>query len=238
MGLGLLFGHLDGSVKEMDRRQRAQQGGDGYGPEAPRPRARPTVPPVEPDSPRTRARPTVSPVDQEATPEGPRIRARPEQSSLAKRVREESEREAGAREEREAGPREGQGRQPRHTEGVYVISVAARLLEMHPQTLRKYERLGLVQPARTIGMLRLYSEEDLYQLRLIRHLEDRLGLNLAGVEWALTLVSQLLEMHRRLSAMAEAERMGRAIRQEMEMLFSLMNLPMEDTPLDQDGKHE
>ena len=54
----------------------------------------------------------------------------------------------------------------------------------------------------------------------------------------MTLVSQLLEMHRRLSAMAEAERMGRAIRQEMERLFSLMNLPMEDTPLDQDGKHE
>ena len=54
----------------------------------------------------------------------------------------------------------------------------------------------------------------------------------------MTLVSRLLEMHRRLSAMAEAERMGRAIRQEMERLFSLMNLPMEDTPLDQDGKHE
>ena len=74
----------------------------------------------------------------------------------------------------------GRSGNSRATEGVYVISVAARLLEMHPQTLRKYERLGLVQPARTIGMLRLYSEEDLYQLRLIRHMEERLGLNLAG----------------------------------------------------------
>ena len=46
-------------------------------------------------------------------------------------------------------------------DGLYVISVAARLLEMHPQTLRKYERAGLVRPSRTVGMLRLYSEEDL-----------------------------------------------------------------------------
>ena len=46
-------------------------------------------------------------------------------------------------------------------DGLYVISVAARMLEMHPQTLRKYERAGLVQPSRTVGMLRLYSEEDI-----------------------------------------------------------------------------
>ena len=109
-----------------------------------------------------------------------------------------------------------------------MISVAARLLEMHPQTLRKYERLGLVQPARTIGMLRLYSEEDIYQLRLIRHMEETLGLNLAGVEWALTLVSQLLEMHRRLSQLEEAERMRRVLEQEMERLFSAINLPLSD----------
>ena len=52
-------------------------------------------------------------------------------------------------------------------EGIYVISVAARLLKMHPQTLRKYERAGLVRPSRTVGMLRLYSEEDIVRLRLI-----------------------------------------------------------------------
>ena len=131
--------------------------------------------------------------------------------------------------------RQSEGREgnPRATEGVYVISVAARLLEMHPQTLRKYERLGLVQPARTIGMLRLYSDDDLYQLRLIRHMEVTLGLNLAGVEWALTLVSQLLEMHRRLSQLEEAERMRRVLEQEMERLFSAINLPIGDTPTDQ-----
>ena len=121
---------------------------------------------------------------------------------------------------------------PRGTEGVYVISVAARLLEMHPQTLRKYERLGLVQPARTIGMLRLYSDEDLHQLRLIRHMEESLGLNLAGVEWALSLVSQLLEMHRRLAQLEEAERLRRILQQEMERLFSAINLPLEETPTD------
>ena len=52
------------------------------------------------------------------------------------------------------------------TNGVYVISVAARLLHMHPQTLRKYERVGVVIPSRTIGMLRLYSVEDIVQLKL------------------------------------------------------------------------
>ena len=137
--------------------------------------------------------------------------------------------------QRQSERREGN---PRATEGVYVISVAARLLEMHPQTLRKYERLGLVQPARTIGMLRLYSDDDLYQLRLIRHMEVTLGLNLAGVEWALTLVSQLLEMHRRLSQLEEAERMRRVLEQEMERLFSAINLPIGDTPTDQGQSNE
>ena len=54
--------------------------------------------------------------------------------------------------------------------GLYIISVAARLLEMHPQTLRKYERVGLVRPSRTLGMLRLYSQEDIARLRVIKHL--------------------------------------------------------------------
>ena len=84
-------------------------------------------------------------------------------------------------------------------EGVYIISVAARLLEMHPQTLRKYERLGLIQPVRTVGMLRLYSQDDLRKVMLIRHLMDNLGLNLAGVEFALKLVNNLNVFTRRLS---------------------------------------
>ena len=53
---------------------------------------------------------------------------------------------------------------PEDMDGVYIISVAARILEMHPQTLRKYERAGLVKPSRTVGMLRLYSEVDIARL--------------------------------------------------------------------------
>jgi len=82
-------------------------------------------------------------------------------------------------------------------QGVYIISVAARILEMHPQTLRKYERMGLVFPSRTGGMLRLYSEEDIARLRLIKHLVGDLGLNLAGVQLVLGLFNQLLYMRGR-----------------------------------------
>ena len=84
-------------------------------------------------------------------------------------------------------------------DGLYVISVAARLLEMHPQTLRKYERAGLVRPSRTVGMLRLYSEEDIIRLRLIKHLVGDLGLNIAGVELALGMFNQMLKMKSELS---------------------------------------
>jgi len=65
---------------------------------------------------------------------------------------------------------------------LYFISMAAEMLGMHPQTLRKYERLGLVQPSRTLGSVRLYSREQLERLRLIKHLVDELGINLAGVQ--------------------------------------------------------
>ncbi len=87
-------------------------------------------------------------------------------------------------------------------DGLYVISVAARLLEMHPQTLRKYERVGLVSPSRTVGMLRLYSEEDIVRLRLIKHLVGDLGLNMAGVELSLNMFNQVLKMR---SALDQAE---------------------------------
>lgn len=65
---------------------------------------------------------------------------------------------------------------------LFFISMAAEMLGMHPQTLRKYERLGLVQPSRTIGSIRLYSREELERLRLIKRLVDELGINLAGVQ--------------------------------------------------------
>ncbi len=110
-------------------------------------------------------------------------------------------------------------------EGLYIISVAARILDMHPQTLRKYERLGLVRPGRTLGMLRLYSREDIRKLRLIRHLSDEMGLNLAGVEFALTAVQNLLTLRSRLVARL-GEDAAEAVDEELELLFRSLNLPV------------
>jgi MerR family transcriptional regulator, heat shock protein HspR len=70
---------------------------------------------------------------------------------------------------------------------LYFISMAARLLDMHPQTLRKYERLGLVRPTRTVGSMRVYSNDELERLRLIKHLVDEGGVNLAGVQRLLSI---------------------------------------------------
>jgi MerR family transcriptional regulator/heat shock protein HspR len=70
---------------------------------------------------------------------------------------------------------------------LFFISRAARMLGMHPQTLRKYERLGLVQPTRTIGSMRLYSREELERLRLIKRLVDDSRINLAGVQRLLSI---------------------------------------------------
>jgi MerR family transcriptional regulator/heat shock protein HspR len=76
---------------------------------------------------------------------------------------------------------------------LFLISVAADMLGMHPQTLRKYERLGLIQPSRTIGSMRLYSRDELERLRLIKRLVDELGINLAGVQRLLSIAEV---MHR------------------------------------------
>ena len=83
----------------------------------------------------------------------------------------------------------------------YMISVAAELVGMHPQTLRIYEAKGLVQPKRTPGNTRLYSEADLDRLRLIQRLTTELGLNLAGVETVLRLEDELKRMRGRLDRM-------------------------------------
>lgn len=80
------------------------------------------------------------------------------------------------------------------------MSVAARLLGMHPQTLRKYERFGLIEPSRSLGRSRLYSDDDIARLRVIRHLVENLGLNLAGVELTLQLLEGLSDLHRTTSA--------------------------------------
>jgi MerR family transcriptional regulator, heat shock protein HspR len=86
----------------------------------------------------------------------------------------------------------------------YMISVAADLVGMHPQTLRIYEQKGLVRPRRTAGNTRLYSELDIERLRLIQRLTTEIGLNLAGVEQVLHLEDELQQMKRRLARM-EAE---------------------------------
>lgn len=79
----------------------------------------------------------------------------------------------------------------RYSEPLFVISVAARLVEMHPQTLRKYEREGLIAPSRTSGNLRLYSDEDIERLRQVKYLVEHRGLNLAGVQLVLELTRAL-----------------------------------------------
>ncbi len=87
---------------------------------------------------------------------------------------------------RTAEKREHVAHMPLETE-PYFISMAARLLDMHPQTLRKYERLGLVSPTRTVGSMRIYTREELERLRLIKHLVEDVGVNLAGVQRLLTI---------------------------------------------------
>lgn len=83
----------------------------------------------------------------------------------------------------------------------FMISVAAELVGMHPQTLRLYEAKGLVRPARTPGGTRLYSENDIERLRLIQRLTSELGLNHAGVEHVLRLEDELRRLRRRMQEM-------------------------------------
>ena len=109
-------------------------------------------------------------------------------------------------------------------QGVYIISVAARILEMHPQTLRKYERLGLINPERTGGMLRLYSREDIRKIFLIRHLMDNLGLNLAGVEFALSVVNNLADLERRLILGLKNTGLQKTVEKEMDRVYRRLNL--------------
>jgi MerR family transcriptional regulator/heat shock protein HspR len=96
-----------------------------------------------------------------------------------------------------------------HERPRYMISVAAELVGMHPQTLRIYESKGLVRPRRTPGNTRLYSEADLERLRVIQRLTTELGLNLAGVETVIRLEDELLQMRTRL------DRLEREMRKEI-----------------------
>jgi MerR family transcriptional regulator, heat shock protein HspR len=93
---------------------------------------------------------------------------------------------------------------------IYMISVAAELAGMHPQTLRAYEQKGLVRPQRTPGGTRLYSEADVERLRIIQRLTTELGLNLAGVELVLRLEDELRKAH------AQIERLQRQVQEEVQ----------------------
>jgi len=104
-------------------------------------------------------------------------------------------------------------RQVKQDEPVYMISVAARLCELHPQTLRMYERLGLVRPARIGAKNRMYSERDLDRLRQIQRLTQDMGVNLAGVEVILGLLEKMQRMQEEMDV--EVDRM----RREMEELL-------------------
>ncbi len=102
----------------------------------------------------------------------------------------------------------------------YMISVAAELVGMHPQTLRIYEGKGLIRPQRTRGNTRLYSDADLERLRLIQRLTTELGLNLAGVERVLALEDELQRMRTRIDRMqqemrAAVEQVHRQYRREL-----------------------
>jgi MerR family transcriptional regulator, heat shock protein HspR len=97
---------------------------------------------------------------------------------------------------------------------LIFISVAARMLGMHPQTLRKYERLGLVQPTRTIGSMRLYSPDEIERIKLIKRLVDEAGINLAGVQRLLSIaeiVQRLRPLVRERRASQEIDQLLRAL---------------------------
>ena len=93
---------------------------------------------------------------------------------------------------------------------IYMISVAAELVGMHPQTLRMYETKGLIRPQRTPGGTRLYSEADIERLRVVQRLTTELGLNLAGADLVLRLEDELRKAH------AQLERLQREMRREVE----------------------
>ncbi|MFH1084702.1 MAG: helix-turn-helix transcriptional regulator [Chloroflexota bacterium] len=97
-------------------------------------------------------------------------------------------------------------------EPCYVISIAARLVQLHPQTLRYYDRIGLLRPSRSSGRIRLYSQCDVDTLRKIVRLTDELGVNLAGVEVIINMSGRMEEMQR------ELERVQREAQAGIELL--------------------
>ncbi|NPA50374.1 MAG: helix-turn-helix transcriptional regulator [Epsilonproteobacteria bacterium] len=90
-----------------------------------------------------------------------------------------------------------------YDEPVYLISVVANMLNIHPQTLRQYERDGLIEPARTKGRMRLYSQRDIDRMKLILRLTRDMGVNIAGVDIILRLKEQIEEMEKEIESLRE-----------------------------------
>ncbi|MGC4083416.1 MAG: MerR family transcriptional regulator [Vicinamibacterales bacterium] len=107
-------------------------------------------------------------------------------------------------------------------DGYFFISVAARMLGMHPQTLRKYERLGLVQPTRTIGSMRVYSRDELERLKVIKRLVDDGGINLAGVQRLLSIAEVVQRMRPLMRDEPLSTREARRLTQEVDQLARLL----------------
>jgi len=107
---------------------------------------------------------------------------------------------------------------------LYFISMAARLLDMHPQTLRKYERLGLVSPTRTVGSMRLYSADELERLRLIKHLVDEAGVNLAGVQRLLSIAEAVQRIRALMSEEASKTDARRRLALEVKRISEMVGL--------------
>src|ERR687894_223410 len=112
---------------------------------------------------------------------------------------------------------DGRRREVDPRRGVYMISVAAELAGMHPQTLRIYESRGLIQPKRSPKNTRLYSQEDVDRLRRIQELTSEMGMNLAGVEKVFELEEELDKMRRRLRSLErQAERLEEEMASELD----------------------
>jgi MerR family transcriptional regulator/heat shock protein HspR len=110
---------------------------------------------------------------------------------------------------------------------MYLISMAAELLDMHPQTLRKYERLGLVRPLRSLGSMRVYTADELDRLRLIKALVDDGGVNLAGVRRLLSVADIARRLRPMLDEVGHASSprdVRRRLEAEVDALFELLGL--------------
>ncbi|MBD3793690.1 MAG: helix-turn-helix transcriptional regulator [Campylobacterales bacterium] len=90
-----------------------------------------------------------------------------------------------------------------YDEPVYLISVVATILDIHPQTLRQYEKEGLIKPSRTQGRMRLYSQRDINQIKLVLQLTRKMGINLAGVDVILKLKKQMDAMNKEINTLRE-----------------------------------